>query len=726
MRGRILAPALMLAGLGLGLTAIGLDTAYPPALDRLAPSQQILAGDGSLLRAYLTPDGAWRLRASAEHVHPLYLEMLQTFEDKRFPRHPGVDPIAILRATGQWIKAGEVVSGASTLTMQAARLLEPGQPRTLRSKAREALRAVQLEAHLGKDGVLAAYLSLAPFGGNLEGVRAGSLAWFGKEPKHLTPGQAALLVALPQSPESLRPDRHPQAAKAARAKVLDRALGAGVITARQHREALEEPIPTARLSLPLDAPQLADRLHRTHRAERVQTLIDPELQRSLQTLLRDQLAPSLDPKASAAITVMRLSDGALIASVGGVAYLDQARAGAMDLTRAVRSPGSALKPALYGLAFEDRVLHPETLISDSPRQFGAYHPTNFRQGHAGEVTAREALIRSLNLPAVAVLDRIGPLRMAERLTRAGVALHLPASTLRPGLPLALGGVGVTLEDMTALYAALGTGGAIRPLRLTAQDPLPEDAGRFLDPAAAWYVADILRAAPRPDGIPQEDALRPIAFKTGTSYGFRDSWTFGFDDRYAVGVWVGRPDGTPSPGQYGRITAAPVLFDVFARLHSLTRQSLGPYRPRATKPPPGVFLGRTGELPLALQRLGTTPSERGFLPGRAAGATPARTLALDPLLQQDPLTIAFPPNGAVLDWSGGDMPETVTLSAQGGQRPLRWLVDGAPLASKRFSRSAPWLPSGPGETKITVLDATGRAMHATIEIRVDAGIGSANK
>ncbi|MGB1026129.1 MAG: transglycosylase domain-containing protein, partial [Rhodospirillaceae bacterium] len=215
MRGRILAPALMLAGLGLGLTAIGLDTAYPPALDRLAPSQQILAGDGSLLRAYLTPDGAWRLRASAEHVHPLYLEMLQTFEDKRFPRHPGVDPIAILRATGQWIKAGEVVSGASTLTMQAARLLEPGQPRTLRSKAREALRAVQLEAHLGKDGVLAAYLSLAPFGGNLEGVRAGSLAWFGKEPKHLTPGQAALLVALPQSPESLRPDRHPQAAKAA-------------------------------------------------------------------------------------------------------------------------------------------------------------------------------------------------------------------------------------------------------------------------------------------------------------------------------------------------------------------------------------------------------------------------------------------------------------------------------------------------------------------------------
>ncbi|MDH3476106.1 MAG: transglycosylase domain-containing protein, partial [Rhodospirillales bacterium] len=394
MRGR-LKRGLAAGGLLLALAgaAVALDRVFPPELSRLGgTSTLVLDSQGRLLRAFTTADGAWRLATVPAQVDPLYLAMLEAYEDRRFRYHPGVDPLAVLRAAGQALRAGRVVSGASTLTMQTARLLEP-RPRGLWAKLVEAARALQLEARYGKDRVLGFYLTLAPFGGNLEGLRAASLAYLGKEPVRLTPGEAALLVALPQSPSRLRPDRFPAAARAARDKVLAVMERRGLLSAHQAAEAREEPVPRRRRDLPFHAPHLARRLA-SGGAPVLRTTIDGDLQRALERLAALEMH-LLQPRASLAALVVENGSGRVLAYLGSADFFDSARAGQVDMVRAVRSPGSALKPFIYGMAFDELLVHPETIVADLPTRFGDYRPENFQRSYHGEVTVREALQRSL-------------------------------------------------------------------------------------------------------------------------------------------------------------------------------------------------------------------------------------------------------------------------------------------------------------------------------------------
>ena len=644
----------------------------------------VLAADGSILRGFLSADGKWRLPVEPNNVDPLYRRMLIAAEDARFAWNPGVDPIAALRATGQLAVSGHVVSGASTLTMQVARLLER-HPRSLSAKLGEMAKALALKRRLSKDQVLGLYMTLAPFGGNLEGVRAASLAYFGKEPGHLSAAECALLVALPRSPERLRPDRHPDAARTARDRVLLRMAAAGVISLAGLAEAREERIPRVRLAMPFRAPHLArDLRDEAPAASTHRTTIDPLLQQRVEALLQRE-AQGLDSEATFAALVVDNRDRRILAYVGNADFRSAARRGTLDMARAVRSPGSALKPFIYAMAFDRLIIHPETLLEDRPRNFGDYAPADFDGRFQGDVTAREALEYSLNVPAVAVLERLRPGRFTAAVAAAGVRVRVPQLTSEPGLAIALGGIGITLTDLVRLYAALPNGGKTGLLRYREDDP-EERGTAIFGPLAAWYVNDILADAPSPPGaLPAETRRgRRLAFKTGTSYGYRDFWAIGYDPEVTIGVWAGRPDGTPMPGHSGRLTAAPILFKI--------ADLLGPAPPRSEMPPPaGALLVGRNELPLGLQRLDPTP-----LAQTAASSGPK---------------IVYPPDAALIEWHGEELP----LEATGGRRPLRWLVDGKPLPPELPRRPVYWQPDGIGFAQLTVIDAAGHSARSTVRL-----------
>ncbi len=446
-----------------GIFALWIYSLGPvPLGTRLEFSTAVVDRDGRLLRPYATPEGRWRLPAQADGVDPRYLSLLIAYEDKRFRSHAGVDPAALLRAAGQMLASGHIVSGGSTLTMQVARLLEPRSERSLAAKLRQIVRAVELERALTKDEVLALYLSLAPYGGNLEGIRAASLAYFGKEPRRLTLGESALLVALPQSPEARRPDRSAEAARRARDRVLDRIASSGLFADTEIVQAKAEPVPAGRTPMPMLAAHAADEaVAAAPRRSLIRLTIDGTWQASLEALARER-ARALGPDVSVAILAVDHASGEVLARVGSAGYFEDRRAGQVDMTNAVRSPGSTLKPFIYGLGFEDGVVHPETLIEDRPVRYGSYAPENFDLSFQGTVAVRRALQMSLNVPAVAVLDKIGAGRFTARLRQAGGDLVLPKGEV-PGLAMGLGGVGVRLSDLVRLYAGLARLGTTVPL-----------------------------------------------------------------------------------------------------------------------------------------------------------------------------------------------------------------------------------------------------------------------
>lgn len=691
-RGRVVAALALLSVGGLAGAALLLDRLCPPPLERLADLSVTVADrSGQPLRVYTNAAGAWRLPVGADAVAPLFLDLLLAYEDRRFYRHAGVDPLAALRAFGQNLGAGRVVSGASTLTMQVARLLEP-RPRSLSAKLIEAARAAQLEWRYDKRAILGMYLTLAPYGGNVEGVRAAALTLFGKAPTELDAAEAALLVALPQSPSRLRADRFPERARMARDKVLDRAGQAGALSAKAAEEAKTEPVPSARQPLPASAPHLADALRARRSGETIlTTTVDGGLQRAVEALARREVAP-LNQRAGMAALVVDNRTRAVLAYLGSSDALDEERRGPIDMVRAVRSPGSALKPFIYGLGFDDGLIHPLTQVADVSTRFGDYAPRNFDRGFTGDLTIEEALQRSLNIPAVLVLDRVGPLRFADALRRVGARLVLPSRNAVPGLPVALGGASINLWDMTTLYSGLARGGLVAPLRL--QPDAAEEGGlRLLSPSAAQQVRAILEGSPPPPGIVQAQALRgagPIALKTGTSYGFRDAWAFGVTERYSVGVWVGRPDGTPSPDRYGRNTAAPLLFQLFDLLPADRGRPAGPVTAEA---PPEL-----------LRRLQAGDSAQAA--GQVAGAR-----------QPDRLRLVFPGGDMVVEALGPDgRADPLTFSATGGRRPLSWLIDGRRIALSPIAREVVWRPEGPGPVRVTVLDADGRSDSALVDVR----------
>ncbi|HKX10874.1 MAG TPA: penicillin-binding protein 1C, partial [Stellaceae bacterium] len=592
-------------GVVLGVSALLLlDRLFSPDLTRYQQASVVVTDrDGGILRAFQTSDGAWRLPTTRGDVDPRYLALLQAYEDQRFDEHLGVDPLAVARAAWQWASSGHIVSGASTLTMQAARLLEP-RPRSLGAKLRQMAHALQLEERLSKSRILSVYLTLAPFGGNLEGVRAASLAYFGKEPRRLSLGEAALLVALPQSPERLRPDRHPEAALIARAKVLHRLEEHGLLSAADVADALSEPLPQTRLAFPFLAPHLTEHLAATAASgSTIATTIDRGLQTSLEALAKREML-RFDDAGNLAIVVVESRAHAVRAYLGSADFFGPQ--GQIDLARAQRSPGSALKPFIYGLAFDDRAIHPASLIDDEPLRFGDYVPRNFDRQFQGTVSVREALQESLNVPAVALLDRVGAVRFVSELRTVGARLGFRKLAGTPSLPVALGGLGISLADLTMLYTAFPNAGEVSALHVI-NTPLPTI--RLMGPAAAWYVTDILRGSPLPEGFAQALGLtraRDIAFKTGTSYGFRDAWAVGYSPDYTVGVWVGRADGSPRPGHYGRNTATPILLKAFDLL--LPDQS-----GFGDAPAEALTVTANGELP---------PGLRHFVPERPGPLRPS--------------------------------------------------------------------------------------------------------
>lgn len=534
------------------------DRLFPLPLPEDGLARVVLAEDGTPLWRFADAEGVWRYPVATDEVSPYYLEALLTYEDRWFYRHPGVNPLALGRAAWQNLSGGRVLSGGSTLSMQVARLLDPHQ-RSLAGKFKQLWRTLQLEWHLSKDEILALYLNRAPFGGTLQGVAAASWAYLGKPPSQLTRAEAALLAVLPQAPSRLRPDRHPERAQAARDKVLRRLTQFQQWPQSAVDEALQEPVLLAPRQEPNLAPLLARRLNVAGSPPLIRTTLDASLQRRLEDLLLGWRA-RLPERTSAAILVVDSESMAVRAYLGSLDVGDDKRYGHVDMIRAQRSPGSTLKPFLYGLAMDAGLIHSESLLQDVPRRYGDYRPGNFAAGFTGPVSASEALATSLNLPAVQLLEAYGPKRFAGELRGAGVPLALPAGA-EPNLALILGGAGSRLEELVAGYSAFARGGVAARPRLQPQNSLHER--RLLSPGAAWVVRRILAGQARPDRDPRAELVqRPVlAWKTGTSYGFRDAWAIGVGPRHLIGVWIGRPDGTPVPGQFGLASAAPLLLQV---------------------------------------------------------------------------------------------------------------------------------------------------------------------
>ena len=672
----MLALTLWLAALGRDRFDAWIDATVLPPL-AVEMSVEVLDRDGDLLRAYTVADGRWRLALPVDRVDPLYLRMLLAYEDKRFYRHAGVDPKSVIRAAVQALWNGRVVSGGSTLTMQVARLLEEGTTGEVGGKLRQMRVALALERRLSKDQILQLYLNLAPFGGNLEGVRAASISYFGKEPKRLTPAEAALLVAIPQAPESRRPDRAADRAEAARNRVLARAVKEGVIDADAAAAALREAVPGLRKPFPALAPHLADRA----RAEEPQLgshhlTIDGELQKKLEALALEAVEGKGE-QLQVAILVADHASGEILASVGSAGYQADLRQGFVDMTEALRSPGSTLKPLVYALAFDEGLGHPETMIDDRPMSFGTYAPQNFDKLYMGMIRMREALQLSRNIPVVALTDALGPAKLMAAMQKAGMTPVFPGD--QPGLAIALGGVGVTLGDMVQLYAAIARGGVVRPLSYRLDAEVPEGQ-RVVSEVAAWEVGDILAGLAPPPGAPSNR----LAYKTGTSYGHRDAWAIGFDGKHVIGVWMGRADGTPVPGAFGADVAAPVLFQAFNRL----KGKLDPQPPA----PASTLLVANSELPQPLQRFRS------------------RSAVFE--AEADAPAVAFPPDGAEVELLASGL----KVKVAGGTAPFTWLADGVPVVVASDAREAMLAMPGAGFVTLSVIDAEGRSDRVQVQVR----------
>lgn len=771
--------ALLLAGLAL-LVA---DRLWPlPALAHHAPSGTlvVLARDGTPLRTWAGSDERLRQPVQPEQVSPLYLQALLSYEDRWFHWHPGINPVALVRAAWQWARQGRIVSGGSTLSMQVARLLEPhAAGRSVPAKLRQMLRALQLEAHLSKREILTLYLNHAPMGGQVVGVEMAARAYLGKGASDLSAAEAALLVALPQTPSRLRPDRAAPLARAARDKVLQRMATLGVWSAASVADARIETVFAPPLRARWLAPLAAERLRQQMRrrsggaAPQPATLtstLDASVQWQLEQVLTDRLG-SLPEQVSIAALVVDNATLQVRGYAGSADFHDAARAAHVDMVRGVRSPGSTLKPFAYAMALDDGLVHSESLLIDAPQNFGGYAPGNFESSFSGAVSVSEALQRSLNVPAVDLLDRIGPARFAAHLRNAGLRLRMPEGAA-PNLSLILGGGGTTLEELVGAYTALARGGVAGRLRLTPDDPLIET--RLMSEGAAFIVREILENGGRPDAPFRETAQR-VAWKTGTSFGFRDAWAVGVTDAYTVGIWVGRPDGTPNPGHFGANTAAPLVKDLLAALGpSATKPRLMPASVQAVEIcwPLGVAARDTPASMCRVRRSafvldGTVPPtltdrvrpeslrETAWIdarlglrlrPGCATAQPTSWTAAefarwptlLEPWLAAEwrseierlPLTpacAAIGPqralrltgieNGSTLRPTPGQRAAVVQLQVVGAREGVSWLLDGRQVASVGAQATLRLRLDQPGEHALTAIDGRGRYERVTFALQL---------
>ncbi|MBL7827648.1 MAG: penicillin-binding protein 1C [Saprospiraceae bacterium] len=559
--------------------------------------------NGELLGARIAGDGQWRFPA-VDKLPEKYVDCVVAFEDKRFWWHPGVDPISLVRAIRQNISSGSVVSGGSTLTMQVIRMARGNPDRTLWEKIVEAFMATRLELTYSKKEILSLYASHAPFGGNVVGIEAASWRYYGKHPGLLSWAEAATLAVLPNSPALIHPGRNRDALIAKRNRLLERLRDEGKINEDVCFYAKDEPLPEAPLPLPQLAPHLVDRLMLSDSLgvaagrTRFHTTIDKHLQERVnEILIRRQEVYRGNGVYNMAAVIIDVPTGEVLTYIGNVQGAGKEHGDAVDVIRAPRSTGSILKPYLYALALESGDILPEGLLRDIPTQLGQYKPENYYETYDGAVPARRALIRSLNVPFVLLLQRYGLEKFHFNLQRLGLStLNKPPDHY--GLSIILGGAEANLLDITNTYACMGrTLGAfydrngryarndfrsptfLKRKQSPGQSKQLTASNDLLSAGAIWYTFEAMREVERPNSAGEWEmfrAGRPVAWKTGTSFGFRDAWAAGVTPRYAVGIWVGNADGEGRPGLIGVEFAAPVLFEIFDQLPQEARWFDPPY------------------------------------------------------------------------------------------------------------------------------------------------------
>ena len=644
---------------------------YPLSLDpALQTSRIITDAQGEWLYTTTNTDQKWRFAVDIDKLDPLYLKMLLLFEDKRFWHHYGMDPLAMGRAIWQLLSRGHITSGGSTLTMQLARLLEP-KPRTIRSKLIEIIRAFQLESTYTKKQILKAYLTLAPYGGNVEGIVGASMRYFGKPPYALSPSESAILVSLPQSPERNRPDRHPTASKQSRDKVLTLAHDQHLISDTLYRRSVQEAVNSHHFPYPRLSPHLSQKLLKRLPGASILTTLDATLQKQLEQWAAAQ--GEILPKGSTlSVLIVKNHTAAIQAYLGSHDMFSPKVAGFVDMIPVSRSPGSALKPFLYALGFERHLVHPNTIISDKETRFGDYLPHNYSRKYTGEISASYALRHSLNIPAVKILQRLGAETFVRELTLLTGKLIIPNK--QATLPVALGGLGISIWQVAQLYTALANGGSAPKLHILQEEENLTQLPTLLSSQSAKMTTAILRTLPPPQGY--RNSYQKIAYKTGTSYGYRDLWTAAYTPEYTTIVWVGRPDNAPQRKLSAREVAAPMAFEVMQMLEALHPMKNWQWR--------SDYLG--GSAPKALKYFDKEKQVR-----------------------HTALQFLYPEKNSRFR-SAGCHDVTVEVAAEYGELPYFWYLDDHPakLDAQRVN-----LRFGRGAHTITIIDASGDAVSRDI-------------
>ncbi len=537
-----------------------------PLPGKLEPSwsRQILYSDGEVMRTTLSQDEKWRVFLPLKEIDPLLIKTTLCYEDRFFYYHPGINPFSVVRAIFQNLKAGKIVSGASTITMQLARIVEP-KKRTILSKLVEGFRALQFELRLGKDRVLEMYLNLAPYGGNIEGVGAASLAYFGKLPHKLAPEQVAFLVSLPRNPLIFKDMKK---LREGRDRVLECMFKRGIIDEKEYKRAVATSLPAGRKPFPFEAPHASDFLLSKYPGEReIKSTIKRYLQKRVESILSSYRKSIFSSGATnASVVVIENETGRVRALVGSLDYWDRSIDGQVRGFYAFRSPGSALKPFLYALAIEEGVINPEMLIEDAPYRFSNFSPINFSGKWSGLVKAEDALAYSLNIPFVLILRRTGYRKFIDRLASGG--LVGPFSPEDYGLTVITGGMDVRLLELTNLYSALARGGVYMDYTLV--EGTRRDKRKIFRPGAVLLTLRALGKRNRPDAPDLASFTMPrtvVYWKTGTSWGRRDAWSIGFVRKYTVGVWVGNFNGEGAEGIVGAKIASPIMFDILRSIEN---------------------------------------------------------------------------------------------------------------------------------------------------------------
>ena len=530
-------------------------------------STLVTASDGTVLHAFLNDDDKWRLYTELNEITPLLRQTILHKEDKYFYYHPGFNPIALAKALGKNITTGRRSSGASTITMQVVRLLEP-RKRTYLSKAVEIFRAMQLELHFSKDEILQLYLNLIPYGSNIEGMKSASLLYFGKPPQLLSLAEITTLTIIPNRPSSLRLGRKNAYIVQERNKWLKRFGQTKLFDKQIIADAINEPLNAYRREAPKLAPHLAFRLKKENKHTPViRTTIIPARQAQAEQMSRNYVNRLQSMNIhNAAVIVVNNQTMQVEAYVGSADFNNPYDGGQVDGIRAIRSPGSTLKPLLYAIAFDKGLITPKSAVNDVPTNFGGFEPENFDRRFNGKVSIEYALANSLNIPAVKVLKELTPSVLIEYLKKADFQT-VKKQSKDLGLSMILGGCGVTLEELTRLFAAFANDGKVQGLNYTTETKRTERSkGEALISAESSYlITNILTQLTRPDlpnNFDNTYHLPRIAWKTGTSYGKKDAWSIGYNRRYTVGVWIGNFSGMGVPELNGANIATPLLFDVF--------------------------------------------------------------------------------------------------------------------------------------------------------------------